>query len=79
MTRIAEDLQVKIENIDAVLEAGLAGNRKEMVEVAIDPLRLEAYNITAAELISVVRNNNQLIAASGERSRVFRRQNSVKL
>ena len=63
MTRIAEDLQVKIENIDAVLEAGLAGNRKEMVEVAIDPLRLEAYNITAAELISVVRNNNQLIAA----------------
>ena len=26
-------------------------------------MRLEAYNITAAELISVVRNNNQLIAA----------------
>ena len=29
----------------------------------IDPLRLEAYNVTANELISVVRNNNQLIAA----------------
>jgi len=63
MTRIAEDLQVKLEGMDAVLEAGIAGNRKEMVEVAIDPLRLEAYNVTAGELISVVQNNNRLIAA----------------
>jgi multidrug efflux pump len=31
-----------------VLEAGIAGNRDEMVEVVIDPLRLEAYNVTAA-------------------------------
>ncbi|NCW55821.1 MAG: efflux RND transporter permease subunit, partial [Rhodobacteraceae bacterium] len=49
--------------MDAVLEAVIAGNRKEMVEVAIDPLRLEAYNVTAGELISVVQNNNKLIAA----------------
>jgi multidrug efflux pump len=34
-----------------------------MVEVTIDPLRLESYNVTAGELINVVRNNNQLIAA----------------
>ena len=63
MTRIAEDLQEEIEAMDAVLEAVIAGNRKEMMEVVIDPLRLEAYNVTAGELISVVRNNNQLIAA----------------
>ena len=63
MTRVAEDLQDKIEAIDAVLEAAISGNRQEMVEVSIDPLRLEAYNVTANELISVVRNNNQLIAA----------------
>ena len=62
MTRIAEDLQEEIEGMDAVLEAVIAGNRKEMMEVVIDPLRLEAYNVTAGELISVVRNNNQLIA-----------------
>jgi multidrug efflux pump len=31
--------------------------------VTIDPLRLESYNVTAGELINVVRNNNQLIAA----------------
>ncbi len=63
MTRIAKDLQDKIEAMDAVLEASITGNRDEMVEVTIDPLRLESYNVTAGELINVVRNNNQLIAA----------------
>ena len=63
MSRIARDLQERLERNDAVLQAGIAGNRDEMLEVLIDPLRLEAYNVTAGELISVVRNNNQLIAA----------------
>lgn len=63
MARIAKDLQDDIESLDAVLEAGIAGNRDEMVEVLIDPLRLESYNVTAAELVNVVQNNNQLIPA----------------
>ncbi|UZD92459.1 efflux RND transporter permease subunit [Cognatishimia activa] len=63
MARVADDLQDKLESLDAVLEAGIAGKRDEMLEVLIDPLRLESYNVTAGELINVVRNNNQLIAA----------------
>ncbi|OED50917.1 acriflavine resistance protein B [Rhodobacteraceae bacterium (ex Bugula neritina AB1)] len=63
MARLAKDLQDEFEALDSVLEAGIAGNRDEMVEVVIDPLRLEAYNVTALELINVVQNNNQLIAA----------------
>ncbi len=63
MARIAKDLQDDLETLDSVLEAGIAGNRDEMLEVVIDPLRLEAYNVTANELITVVKNNNQLIAA----------------
>ncbi|MEO9648874.1 MAG: efflux RND transporter permease subunit [Roseobacter sp.] len=63
MVRIAKDLQNELESVDAVLEAGIAGSRDEMVEVLIDPLRLEAYNVTAAELLATVQNNNQLIAA----------------
>ncbi|MDA7426553.1 efflux RND transporter permease subunit [Thalassococcus lentus] len=63
MAKIAKDLQDDIEGLDAVLEAGIAGNRDEMLEVVIDPLKLESYNVTAGELISVVQNNNQLIAA----------------
>ena len=63
LVRVAKDLQERLESLEPILEAGLAGERDEMVEVIIDPLRLEAYNITAPELISVVSNNNQLIAA----------------
>ena len=63
MARLAKDLQDEIEALDSVLEAGIAGNRDEMVEVLIDPLQLEAYNVTALELITVVQNNNKLIAA----------------
>ncbi|MGI3171443.1 efflux RND transporter permease subunit [Pseudooceanicola sp. C21-150M6] len=63
MSRVIKDLQEDVEGLDAVLEAGIAGNRDEMMEVVIDPLKLESYNITATELISVVQNNNQLIAA----------------
>jgi multidrug efflux pump len=63
LLRVAKDLQDEIEALSAVLEAGLAGHRDEMLEVLIDPLRLEAYDVTADELISVVTRNNQLIAA----------------
>ena len=63
MNVIAKSLQEELEAMDSVLEAGIAGQRDEMVEVVIDPLRLESYNVTANELINVVRNNNQLIAA----------------
>lgn len=63
MFRVARDLQDRVETLDAVLEAGIAGNRDEMLEVIIDPLKLESYNVTAGELINVVQNNNQLIAA----------------
>ncbi|ABV92904.1 acriflavin resistance protein [Dinoroseobacter shibae DFL 12 = DSM 16493] len=63
LLRVAKDLQDTLEGLEPVLEAGLAGHREEMLEVVIDPLRLESYNVTAGELLSVVQNNNQLIAA----------------
>ncbi len=63
LLRVVKDLQDDVEAMAPVLEAGLAGQRDEMVEVLIDPLKLEAYNVTAGELLNVVVNNNQLIAA----------------
>ncbi|SDE05128.1 efflux RND transporter permease subunit [Limimaricola pyoseonensis] len=63
LIRVAKDLQDRLEGLDAVLSAGLVGQRDEMLEVEIDPLRLEAYNVTAAELSQVVAQNNLLIAA----------------
>lgn len=63
LIRIAKELQDKIESLDSVLNAQLTGQRDEMLLVEIDPLRLEAYNVTAGELINVVSQNNLLIAA----------------
>jgi len=63
MLRLADEMQSALESLSPVLEAGLAGNRDEMLEVLIDPLALEAYDVTAADLINAVVNNNQLIAA----------------
>jgi len=63
LLRVAQDLQDRLESLEPVLEAGLAGQRDEMLEVVIDPLRLEAYNVTAGELINAVTQNNLLIPA----------------
>ncbi|KIT14693.1 efflux RND transporter permease subunit [Jannaschia aquimarina] len=62
LLRLANDLQDRLEGMTAVLEAGLAGHRDEMLEVLIDPLALEAYNVTANELVNVVTQNNLLVA-----------------
>ncbi|MEM7271353.1 MAG: efflux RND transporter permease subunit, partial [Pseudomonadota bacterium] len=63
LLRIAKEMQTELEAIPSVLEAGLAGHRDEMIEVIIDPLKMEAYNVTAQELLSIVSNNNTLVAA----------------
>ncbi|MEM9522641.1 MAG: efflux RND transporter permease subunit [Pseudomonadota bacterium] len=63
LLRMAKDLQDAIEGLEPVLEAALAGHRDEMLEVVIDPLRLETYNVTAGELINVATSNNLLVAA----------------
>uniref|UniRef100_UPI0028126E06 efflux RND transporter permease subunit n=1 Tax=Jannaschia maritima TaxID=3032585 RepID=UPI0028126E06 len=62
LLRLANDMQDRLEAMSAILEAGLAGHRDEMLEVLIDPLALEAYNVTAGELINTVNNNNLLVA-----------------
>ncbi len=68
LLRLAKDLQREIETLSPVLEAELTGHRDEMVEVLIDPLKLESYGVTAQDLLSVFDRNNQLIAAGSVES-----------
>lgn len=60
---LARDLQDRIEAIPTVLEARLAGHREELLEVVIDTVRLESYDISQAELVQAINNNNRLVAA----------------
>lgn len=63
LLRLAERLQDKIEGIPAVLEAPISGKREELVELVIDPLRLEAYGLALDEVGGIVARSNRLVAA----------------
>jgi multidrug efflux pump len=61
--KTARNLKDRIETLPGVLRADVYGGREELLEVTIDPLRMEAYNITAGEIANVIRSNNQLVPA----------------
>ncbi len=63
LMHMATHLQKHIEKIPQVLEATLYGDREEVVEVVLQPHRLQEYLITMAEVLSVVTANNLLIPA----------------
>ncbi|MBL9036330.1 MAG: efflux RND transporter permease subunit [Rhodospirillaceae bacterium] len=63
LLRLAERLQDRIESIPAVLEAPISGKREELVELVIDPLRLEAYGLALDEVGGIVARSNRLVAA----------------
>jgi len=64
----AKELQRAIESLPPVLEAEITGHRDEMLEVLIDPLKMEAYGVTAQDLLTVFDRNNQLIPAGSVES-----------
>src|SRR5690606_32916526 len=61
--RHARRLKDEIETVPTVLEANLSGHREELLEVVIDSMKLESYNISQAELIESLTQNNQLVPA----------------
>ena len=61
--KIADDLQDRLEALPSVLEAKINGSRDEVAEIIIDPALMASYNISHAELYSIVSNNNQLVTA----------------
>ena len=61
--RLARKLKDDLEGLSAVLEAKIAGERKEMVEVLIDPVELESYGLDPAITASTIRGSNLLVAA----------------
>ncbi|MDP6872226.1 MAG: efflux RND transporter permease subunit [Alphaproteobacteria bacterium] len=63
LLKLARNLQDELEALPGVLEADIIGERKEMLEVLVDPVRLESYGISQEELVRAVTRNNQLIAA----------------
>jgi multidrug efflux pump len=63
LLKLARDLKDQIKLIPTVLDVDIDGERKEMLEILMDPAKLEAYGITQEEMFNAVSNNNRLIAA----------------
>ncbi|PID60274.1 MAG: MFS transporter [Gammaproteobacteria bacterium] len=60
---IARELQERIEALPGVLEAPISGEREEVLEIVVDPVVMETYQVDFNELFSLINNNNLLVAA----------------
>ena len=63
LIRIAHELKDKLEALPGVLEADIAGEREELMEVIVDPLVMESYELDFETMLGMIRSNNLLIAA----------------
>ncbi len=66
LVKLARDLQDAIEAIPTVLEADIAGDRDEIVEVIIDPAKVELYGLTPSAVTGMVGGSNRLVAAGSQ-------------
>jgi multidrug efflux pump len=68
LARLARDLKERLESSPGVQEVFRSGAREELLEVTIDPVRMETYNVTASDVAQVIARNNQLVPAGNMRS-----------
>ncbi len=63
LVTVARELRDKIEGLPGVLDAAVGGDREELLEIIVDPVALESYGLSYAELANFVNRNNRLVAA----------------
>ena len=63
LMHLARELQDSIEGLAAVLKVEIAGDREEMIEVLIDPVKVESYGLAPLDAINAFKNSNLLVAA----------------
>jgi multidrug efflux pump len=65
---LVRDLREEIESLPGVLEVTVVGDREELVEVVVDPLKMESYGLDQNDLVQFVSRNNRLVAAGALQS-----------
>jgi multidrug efflux pump len=63
LVRHARDLRDKLEGLPGILEVDIAGDREDLMEVIIDPVRLQGFNQSPETLLQFISRNNKLVAA----------------
>jgi len=65
---ISRSLQEQVEGVDGVLEANIVGIREELLEITIDPLAMDSYGLSPADVLGFVQRNNRMVAAGSMQS-----------
>ncbi len=68
LVAVAKDLADRLESIGGVLEVNVIGSREEVLEVVVDPLAMESYGLSPADVLNFVERNNRLVAAGALQS-----------
>ncbi len=66
LLRLARDLRDEIEGLPSVLEVQIAGDREELVEILIDPVKVESYGLSPIDTVNAIRASNLLVAAGAQ-------------
>jgi len=61
--RFGRELKDKLESIPEVMDVKMSGERKEVLEVTLDLLKMESYNLTTAQLFDALARNNMVVPA----------------
>lgn len=63
MLTLARKIQDKLEGIAEILEVNIGGDREDMLEILVDPLLMESYQLDMSDIYSLIARNNRLVAA----------------
>ncbi len=63
LIQLARQLRDRLEGLREVLKVDIAGDRDDQLEVIIDPLALQAYDLQYSDIYRFVTRNNRLVAA----------------
>ncbi|WP_413285133.1 efflux RND transporter permease subunit [Vibrio sp. MA40-2] len=63
IVQIARQLSDKLESYKQVLEVDIAGDREDIVEIIVDPLLMESYNLDQSDIYNLIALNNRVVAA----------------
>jgi len=68
LTQKARELRDAVEKVPTVLEANIGGDREEVLEIILDPEKLEGYDLNMSEVLTFMHNSNKLVAAGNLQS-----------
>lgn len=66
LLKLARDLRDDIEGLSPVLSAEIAGDREELIEIIIDPVKVESYGLSPIQTVELIQQSNLLVAAGAQ-------------